>query len=69
MVKWRSSALAADFPTPRWDHTANVVDGEIYTIGGRVGEAHEYQINRNLSPVSTVYEFDPGLPGAIPSVR
>jgi N-acetylneuraminic acid mutarotase len=56
---------AADLPTPRWDHTANVVDGKIYTIGGRIGEEDEYP---NLSPVSTVEEFDPGLPGAISSV-
>ena len=56
---------AADFPTPRWDYTANVVDGKIYTIGGRIGEEDAYP---NLSPVSTVEEFDPGLPGVISSV-
>jgi len=56
---------AADLPTPRWDPTANVVDGKIYTIGGRIGEEAAYP---NLSPVSTVEEFDPGLPGVISSV-
>ncbi len=58
---------AADFPTPRWNHTAAVVDGKIYAIGGRVGEVADYP--DNLSPVSTVEEFDPGLPGTNPSVR
>jgi N-acetylneuraminic acid mutarotase len=57
---------AADFPTPRWDLTAAVVDGKIYTIGGRVGEEADYP--DNLSPASTVEEFDPGLPGVISSV-
>jgi N-acetylneuraminic acid mutarotase len=56
---------AADLSTPRWDPTVSVVDGKIYTTGGRVGEEDDYP---NLSPVSTVEEFDPGLPGAIPSV-
>jgi len=51
---------AADFPTPRWDFTASVVDGKIYVIGGRVGEVADLP---NLSPVSTVEEFDPGLSG------
>jgi len=53
---------AADFPTPRLDPTASVVDGKIYTIGGRLyfGEGAE---------VSTVEEFNPGLPGVISSVR
>jgi hypothetical protein len=51
---------AADFTTPRWDPTAAVVDGKIYIIGGEVGEEADYPIR---SPVSTVEEFDPGLPG------
>ena len=57
---------AADFPTPRWDLTAAVVDGKIHTIGGRVGEPDD--LPDNLSRVSTVEEFDPGLSGVIPSV-
>jgi N-acetylneuraminic acid mutarotase len=56
---------AADFPNPRWDYVTNVVDGKIYAIGGRLGEPDEYP---NLSPVSTVYEYAPGLPGALSSV-
>ncbi len=58
---------AADFPTPRWDPTAAVVDGKIYAIGGRVGEPDDPDYTFFL-PVSTVEEFDPGLPGAILSV-
>ncbi len=53
---------AADLPIPRWDHTAAVVDGRIYTIGGRVGEELD---PANLSPVSTVEEYDPGVSGNI----
>jgi len=53
---------AADVPTPRHDPTAAVVDGKIYTIGGRVGEEADYP---DLSPVSTVEEFDPSLSGNI----
>ena len=59
---------AADLPTPRWDLTANVVDGKIYAIGGRVGEEADYGNWSLFPPVSTVEEFDPGLPGAISSV-
>jgi N-acetylneuraminic acid mutarotase len=40
-------------------HTADVVDGKIYTIGG---------CPYGAPPVSTVYEYDPGLPGALSSV-
>jgi hypothetical protein len=57
---------AADFPTPRWDLTAAVVDGKIYAIGGQFGEEADYP--DNFSPVSTVEEYDPGLPGALSSV-
>jgi N-acetylneuraminic acid mutarotase len=52
---------AADFPTPRLDYTANVVDGKIYAIGGRLSFG-------GGTILSTVYEFDPGLPDAISSV-
>jgi len=40
------------------NHTAGVVDGKIYTIGG--GRAEIY---------STVYEYDPGLPHAVSTVK
>jgi N-acetylneuraminic acid mutarotase len=56
---------AADFPTPRYDPTAAVVDGKIYAIGGKVGELDDLPVRQ---PVSTVEEFDPGLPGVMPSV-
>ncbi len=52
---------AADLPTPRWNLTANVVDGKIYAIGGRLGLGEGAE-------VSTVEEFDPGLPVVISSV-
>jgi N-acetylneuraminic acid mutarotase len=52
---------AADRPTATGNHTAAVVDGKIYTIGG--------QLPRLVPALSTLYEFDPGLPGAIPGVR
>jgi RNA polymerase sigma factor (sigma-70 family) len=54
---------AADFPFPTiteggpFRHTAAVVDGKIYTIGGSWG--------REATILSTVYEYDPGLPGNI----
>ncbi len=51
---WRT---AADPPTSRGRHTAAVVDGKIYTIGGTWGPG-----NRILS---TVYEYDLGLPDSI----
>jgi len=53
---------AADFPSPRWQHAAGVVDGKIYTIGGRVGPPGGGAI------LSTVYEYDTGLPDTIFSV-
>jgi N-acetylneuraminic acid mutarotase len=48
---------AADFPTARGNHTAAVLDGKIYTIGGNP--------MHGPFPLSTVYEFDPGLPDSI----
>jgi N-acetylneuraminic acid mutarotase len=54
---------ATRIPYPKWFHTAAVVDGKIYTFGGKPGPAPP-------DPVySTVYEFDPGLPVVISSVR
>jgi N-acetylneuraminic acid mutarotase len=45
---------AADrHPTMVGAHTAAVVDGKIYTIGGLPGP--------EMPPFSTVYEYDPGL--------
>jgi N-acetylneuraminic acid mutarotase len=44
---------AAGFPTAIGSHTAAVVDGKIYTIGGS-------PVHDPLA-LSTVYEFDPGL--------
>ena len=52
---------AADFPNPRAEHTAAVVDGKIYTIGGR-------HSGPGTAIFSIVEEYDPGLPGAISSV-
>jgi N-acetylneuraminic acid mutarotase len=59
---------AADFPNPRWDLTANVVDGKIYTLGGRVGEIDDLPDYSLFLPLSTVEEFDPGLSNASSSV-
>ena len=53
----------ADMPTARSLAGSAVVDGKIYAIGRSVGEEGEIR-----SLVSTVEEFDPGLPGAISSV-
>ena len=47
---------AADSPTPRWLHTAAVMDGKIYIIGGWVGPPESATI------LSIVAEYDPGLP-------
>lgn len=55
--KW---AKKTDIPTARILAAIAVVDGKIYVIGGRVGEVADLP---NLSPVSTVEEFDPGLSG------
>ncbi len=44
---------AADFPNPRGEHTAGVVDGKIYTIGGDTG--------LGTVALSIVEEYDPGL--------
>ena len=49
---------AADSPFPTSGHAAGVVDGKIYAIGGA----------RGAEKFSTVYEYNPGLPGAISSV-
>ena len=51
---------AADLPTPRHDPTTAVLDGKIYAIGGRLGFGEGAE-------VSTVEEFDPGLPDNISS--
>ncbi len=53
--------MAANIPTSRSWLTAAVVDGKIYAIGGRQDPEDPF--------LSTVEEYDPGLPGAIPSVR
>jgi hypothetical protein len=45
---------AARIPYPKWNHTATVVDGKIYTIGGTPGPPAANPV------LSTVYEFDPG---------
>jgi hypothetical protein len=55
---------AADFLNPRGDHTAAVVDGKIYVIGG----LEEGPPGPGITMLSTVEEFDPGLPGDISSV-
>jgi N-acetylneuraminic acid mutarotase len=51
---------AADIPVPIGEHTASVVDGKIYAIGGDTGPG--------TAILSIVEEYDPGLPGVIPSV-
>jgi N-acetylneuraminic acid mutarotase len=48
---------AADCPFPTMNHTANVVDGKIYTIGG--------SRNTATDDYSIVEEFDPNLSGNI----
>jgi len=45
--------MAADFPAPSMEHTAPVVDGKIYTIGGKWGP--------EPTTPSTVYEYAPDL--------
>jgi len=52
--------MAADFPNPRGEHTASVVDGKIYAIGGDTGPG--------TAILSIVEEYDPGLPVVISSV-
>jgi N-acetylneuraminic acid mutarotase len=52
---------AADFPNPRGMTNVAVVDGKIYIIGGLFG-------GPGTEIMSSVYEFDPGLPGVISSV-
>ena len=52
----------ADMPTARYLPGSAVVDGKIYTIGGTPGPAAANPV------LSTVYEFDPGLPGTLSSV-
>jgi N-acetylneuraminic acid mutarotase len=49
---------AADFPNPRSEHTAVVVDGKIYTIGGR-------HSGPGSSILPIVEEYDPALPDSI----
>ena len=52
----------ADMPTARYLPGSAVVDGKIYTMGGKPGPARP-------DPVySTVYEFDPGLPDSLSTV-
>ncbi len=53
---------AADLPTPRWLHTAAVMDGKIYIIGGWVGPSESAII------LSIVEEYGPGLSSARSSV-
>ena len=50
---------AADFPPATGGHTAAVVDGKIYAIGGTHGPG---------AVLSTVYEYDPGLPDSLSTV-
>jgi N-acetylneuraminic acid mutarotase len=45
----------ADMPTPRWGHSAAVVDGKIYVIGGLTSEPSPL----NGKPIATVEEYDP----------
>jgi N-acetylneuraminic acid mutarotase len=52
---------AADLPTVRGNHIAAVVDRKIYAIGGRPAPGAVI--------LSTVEEYDPGLPVVISSVR
>jgi len=40
----------ADMPTPRWGHSASVINGEIYAIGGSQDE---------ITALSVVEEYDP----------
>jgi N-acetylneuraminic acid mutarotase len=48
---------AVDHPATIGAHTDAVVDGKIYIIGGSLGP--------EMPPLSTVYEYDPGLPDSI----
>ncbi len=50
---------AADIPLSRGAHTAAVVDGKIYTIGGMLGPGSAI--------LSTVEEYDPGLSATSPA--
>jgi RNA polymerase sigma factor (sigma-70 family) len=52
---------AADLPAPRRCPVAAVVDGKIYAIGGMHGPENTL--------ASTVYEYDPGLPNPLSTVR
>lgn len=45
----------ADMPTPRWSHSAAVVNGKIYVIGGLTSETAFL----NGQPISAVEEYDP----------
>ncbi len=54
---WTTSADR--LPTPRLNLTAAVVDGKIYAIGGRQGDLL----------LSTVEEYDAGLPHAVSTVK
>jgi len=45
----------ADMPTPRWGHSATVVNGKIYVIGGLTSETSFL----NGQPISAVEEYDP----------
>jgi len=45
----------ADMPTPRWGHSAAVVNGKIYVIGGLTSETGFL----NGKPISVVEEYDP----------
>ena len=54
---------ATDHPTARDCHTAAVVDGRIYTIGGSWGPP-----GLEAPVLSTVYEYDPGLPDSLSTV-
>jgi N-acetylneuraminic acid mutarotase len=50
---------AAPHPFVTSSHAASVVDGRIYTIGG----------GRGATVFSTVYEYDPGLPESLSTVK
>ncbi len=60
LISARSAGAASwtqksDMPTPRWNHSAAVVDGKIYVIGGLTSETSFL----NGKGLATVEEYDP----------